>query len=75
MFLSQLYQFHTETRYYFKQGVSDELELSLLDDSKDSQKTISGWIYSVKLIIKNNGLDAIFKIWNGISTEIFMLDN
>ena len=55
-----------------KTGVSDELKLALLDEDKDNQQTISGWIDSVKMIIENNGMDTVFRIWDDTSTEIYM---
>ena len=60
-----------------KQGIADNLKLTLIDENenKDNTQTVSGWIDEVKFLIETNGMDTVFRIFDWKSKEIYMLDN
>lgn len=60
-----------------KQGIAEELKLTLIDEneSKGNTQTVSGWIDEIKFLIETNGMDTVFRIYDWNSREIYMLDN
>ena len=58
-----------------KQGVPEEMKLTLVDENEKDSQTVSAWIDEVKFLIETNGMDTVFRIYNVYAREIYMFDN
>ena len=58
-----------------KQGVNDELKLTLLDEKNEGKQTVSGWIDEIKSLLEMNGMDTVFRIWDTGYDEEYLLSN
>ena len=57
-----------------KQGIVDNLKLTLIDENenKDNTQTVSGWIDEVKFLIETNGMDTVFRIFDWKSKKLYV---
>lgn len=57
-----------------KQGVLEDMHLTLVDKNEKGNQTVSSWIKEIKFLIKTNQMNTVLWMFNGI-TEVYMFDH